>query len=119
MASDFDKLYDGIRSHLHVELKALCEVWDKLPPADRAAMTQVLKNLASCTAAEQLGLGYSKLELDAATAALANFKVGLEIIARKRLYEAAKRVGGWLLEQAYEIGSRWLSDWAQGQMDRM
>jgi len=117
--SDFSKLYDAIRSHLDVELHKLCEVWDKLPPEDRAAMVQVLKNLASCTAAEQLGLGYSRLELDAATAALANFKVGLEIIARKRLYEAAKRVGGWLLEQAYKIGSEWLSNWAQGQLDRM
>jgi hypothetical protein len=119
MASDFDALFDQIRSRLMVEVRELCEVWNRLPAIDHAAMIQVVKNLASCTAAEALGLGYSRLELDAATAALANFKIGLELIARRNLLAAAKRVGGWLLDQAWELGSRWLTSWAESQLEKL
>jgi hypothetical protein len=119
MPSEFDRLYDQVRSHLMAELLELCEVWKRLPAIDHAAMIQVIKNLASCTVAEQLGLGYSRLELDAATAALANFKAGLELIARRNLLAAAKRVGGWLLGEALKLGANWLTSWADAQLDRL
>ncbi len=119
MASDFDALYDQVRSRLMVEVRALCDVWNRLPAIDHAAMVQVVRNLASCTTAEALGLPYSRLELDAATAALANFKVGLELIARRNLLAAAKRVGGWLLDQAWELGSKWLTAWAEAQLAKL
>ena len=111
MYYDFSELHDRLATMAKAELQEVYSEWKDIPDEDKTLMFRIAERFARCAASEALGIQYSRLELDAATAALANCKVGVQEKAAKSLLAVAKRVAVWLGEVAYDIGSQWVKEW--------